>query len=189
MVDVTEEDIALLARHGVRIAHNPSSNMKLASGIAPVLDMMQGGVCVALATDGACSNNRLNMFTEMREAAFLHKVTHKDPTVLPAQSILDMATHHGARALMRTNDSARNMLVSLAVDCPADLIALSLKEAHMQPLYNPLSHLVYVATGMEVCLTMVAGETLYHEGQFTRFDYEELRKECEKMRAWVIKNR
>src|SRR5207302_2692341 len=96
---VTDEDIAILKRHGVGVADNPESNMKLASGVAPVTKYLAAGVAVGLGTDGAASNNDLDMFEAMRQAAFLAKLGTKDPTAVPAQTALDMATIGGARAL------------------------------------------------------------------------------------------
>lgn len=179
VVDVDADEIALLARRGVDVIHNPSSNMKLASGIAPVPAMLAAGVRVALGSDGAASNNRLNMFTEMGRAALLHKAAG-DPEVMPAPRVLDMATRGGAAA-MGTEAGV------LAVGRPADCIALDLAEPHMQPLFNAASHAVYAATGMEVCLTMVAGEVLYRDGRFSRFDYADLRAGVRDMRRFVLR--
>ena len=176
VVDVDADEIALLARRGVDVIHNPSSNMKLASGIAPVPAMLAAGVRVALGSDGAASNNRLNMFTEMGRAALLHKAAG-DPEVMPAPRVLDMATRGGAAA-MGTEAGV------LAVGRPADCIALDLAEPHMQPLFNAASHAV---TGMEVCLTMVAGEVLYRDGRFSRFDYADLRAGVRDMRRFVLR--
>lgn len=179
VVDVDADEIALLARRGVDVIHNPSSNMKLASGIAPVPAMLEAGVRVALGSDGAASNNRLNMFTEMGRAALLHKAAG-DPEIMPAPRVLDMATRGGAAA-MGTDAGV------LAVGRPADCIALDLAAPNMQPLFNAASHAVYAATGMEVCLTMVAGEVLYRDGTFSRFDYADLCAEVRDMRRFVLR--
>jgi 5-methylthioadenosine/S-adenosylhomocysteine deaminase len=182
LVDSTEEEHSLLAQRGVTAVHNPSSNMKLASGIAPLPQMLAHAVPLALGSDGPTSNNRMNMFTEMHHAALLHKGQSGNAAALPAQSVLDMATHGGARALQQ-----HPLLGMLAVDAPADLIALDLNEPNMQPLYSPVSHLVYAATGMEVRLSMVAGEVLYRDGLFSRFDYPALLQEVAAVRHWVLK--
>ena len=174
MVDVTSAELDLLARQKAVVAHNPSSNMKLASGAAPVAAMLARGMHVGLGTDGAASNNRLNMFSEMGRAALLHKLTGLDPTLLPAAQVLDMATLGGAAAM---HDER---LGSLAPGKAADCVALDLSEPNLQPMYNEVSHLVYAATGMETRMTMVGGEVLYQDGRFTRFDYPAL---CEEMRA------
>lgn len=179
VVDVDADEIALLARRGVSVVHNPSSNMKLASGVAPVPAMLEAGVRLALGSDGAASNNRLNMFTEMGRAALLHKAAG-DPETMPARTVLDMATRGGAAAM--GSDCG-----VLAVGRPADCIALDLSAPNMQPLFNAASHAVYAATGMEVGLTMVAGEVLYRDGRFTRFDYPTLCAEVREMRRFVLR--
>lgn len=181
MVDLSEEEMDLLAESGAVAVHNPSSNMKLASGVAPVPVMLARNIPVGLGTDGAASNNRLNMFAEMGRAALLHKIFTSDPTALPAQSVLDMTTLGGAAALHQSG------LGRLSPGCPADLTALDLAAPNMQPLYAPVSHLVYAATGMETVLTMVEGEILYHNGAFTRFDYPGLCDALRDVRAWVLR--
>ena len=179
VVDVDADEIALLARRGVSVVHNPSSNMKMASGVAPVPAMLDAGVRLALGSDGAASNNRLNMFTEMGRAALLHKAAG-DPETMPARTVLDMATRGGAAAMGGDGGP-------LAVGRPADCIALDLSAPNMQPLFNAASHAVYAATGMEVALTMVAGEILYRDGRFTRFDYPALCAEVREMRRFVLR--
>ncbi len=178
-VDLTDEELDILAESGATPVHNPSSNMKLASGVARIPEMLRRNIPVGLGTDGAASNNRLNMFTEMGRAALLHKLSGNDPTTLPAALVLDMATLGGAAALHRLG------LGSLTVGGPADLTALDLSAPNLQPLYAPVSHLVYAATGMEVGLTMVEGEILYHDGVFTRFDYSALCAAMRDVRDWV----
>lgn len=179
VVDVNGEDLDILARSGACVAHNVSSNMKLASGIAPVPAMLARHIPVALGSDGAASNNRLNIFTEMGRTALLHKVANNDPTSLPAQTVLDMGTLGGARAM---HDARLGQLVAGA---PADLIALDLDAPNMQPLYEAASHLVYAATGMEVRMTMIEGEIVYEDGVMTRFDYPALLQEIQKIAAWA----
>lgn len=181
LVDTTPEERLLLAQRGLSAVHNPSSNMKLASGISPLPDMLAQGVQTALGTDGAASNNRLNMFTEMSRTALLHKVHSRDAATLPAQSVLDLATLGGAHAMQQPR------LGRLALDAPADLIALDLNEPNLQPLYHPVSHIVYAATGMEVRLSMVGGEVLYNNGVFSRLDYPALLQEVADIRRWVLK--
>ncbi len=180
VVDVTSAELDLLARQKAVVAHNPSSNMKLASGAAPVTAMLARGMHVGLGTDGAASNNRLNMFSEMGRAALLHKLTGLDPTLLPAAQVLDMATLGGAAAM---HDER---LGSLAPGKAADCVALDLSEPNLQPMYNEVSHLVYAATGMETRMTMVGGEVLYQDGRFTRFDYPALCEEMRNVRRFVL---
>ena len=180
VVDVTEAELDLLAASGAVAVHNPSSNMKLASGAAPVGAMLGRGLAVALGTDGPASNNQCNLFQEMGRAALLHKLVSGDPASVPARAVLDMATLGGAAALRAPN------LGALAPGMAADLTALDLAEPNLQPMYAPVSHLVYAATGHEVRLTMVAGEVLYRDGRFTRFDYDALRREVRALRDFAL---
>lgn len=179
VVDVNDADMDTIAASGAITVHCPASNMKLASGVAPVTEMLARGITVALGTDGAASNNQINMFAEMRMAALLHKVHRKDPTAMPAQCVLDMATRNGAIALQQPD------LGRLVVGGPADIIALDLHSPNMQPMYTAPSHIVYAATGCEVRLTMVAGEILYEDGVYTRFDYAALCDEIRAIRTFV----
>lgn len=180
-VDLTDDEITLLADCGVVVAHNPKSNMKLSSGIARIPDMLSQGVTISLGTDGAASNNSLNMFSEMASCALLHKVSSMDPTATPAQAVLDMATRHGARALHCPD------IGSLEVGKQADIIALDLTSPNLMPLYNAPSHLVYAASGHENTFTMVAGDIVYHNGIYTNIDMAGLRHELAKARNWALK--
>src|SRR2546428_9635145 len=155
---VTDEDIAILKRRGVGVAHNPESNMKLASGAAPVEKYLAAGVALGLGTDGAASNNDQDMFEAMRQASFLAKHAEHDPTVLPAQAALDMATIGGARAL-----SMERIIGSLEPGKRADVIAVSVNTARQTPLYDPVSHLVYTTRGDDVQTTIVNGKVLMNE--------------------------
>lgn len=177
VVDVTPEEVALLARRGVRIAHNPTSNMKLASGISPVPDMLEQGLRVGLGTDGAASNNTLNMFQEMRMAALLHKIARLESTAMPAQAVLDMGTRNGAMW--------NNEIGQLRVGFLADMIALDLDAPHMQPVLNPLSQLVYAASGHETRMTMVQGKILYLDGEYLTLDMDEVRAGIQQARDWL----
>ena len=179
-VDVDEADIAAIAGGKASVVHNPQSNMKLASGIAPVVKMLEAKINVALGTDGACSNNQLNMFAAMSLAALSQKAAQLDPTVMKAQSALDLATINGAVALGQPE------LGVLEKNRPADLIALDLSYPNLQPIYHPVSHMVYAASGHETRLTMVAGKILYLEGRFTTIDYPLLQKEIKKIGAWAL---
>jgi 5-methylthioadenosine/S-adenosylhomocysteine deaminase len=179
VVDASEEELDILAQSGACVVHNPSSNMKLASGVAKVPAMLERGIRLALGTDGAAANNRLNMFTEMGRAALLHKVEGGDPSLCPAGKILEAATTGGASAL----GDAR--LGALAPGQAADIIALDLDAPNLQPLYAPVSHAVYAATGMETRMTMVDGEILYLDGRFTRFSYPDLLAEMREIQKEV----
>jgi 5-methylthioadenosine/S-adenosylhomocysteine deaminase len=162
---VTDEDIAILARRGIGVAHNPESNMKLASGAAPVAKYLRAGVALGLGTDGAASNNDLDMFEAMRQASFLAKHAEHDPTVVPAQAAVDMATIGGARAL-----SMDRLLGSLEPGKRADVIAVSAAAARQTPLYDPVSHLVYTTRGDDVRTTIVNGKVLMKERQLRTLD-------------------
>jgi 5-methylthioadenosine/S-adenosylhomocysteine deaminase len=157
-VHVTAADIATLASRGVGVAHNPESNMKLASGIAPVEDMRRAGIAVGLGTDGAASNNDLDMFEAMRQAAFLHKLKDNDPRAVPAPVALEMATIGGARALGMEKE-----IGSLEVGKRADLLIVSMSSARQTPMYDPVSHLVYVTRGDDVRTTIVNGTVLMRD--------------------------
>jgi Cytosine deaminase and related metal-dependent hydrolases len=182
-VILTDEELEFLAQTGSHIVHNPKSNMKLASGVAPVPGMLARGMLPGLGTDGAASNNSLNLFEEMSVCSLLHKAKSKDPTVCPAGTVLDMATLGSAAALSWPE------LGRLVPGAPADIIALDLSSPNLQPLYEPVSHLVYAASGHEVCFSMVAGEVLFHNGAFTRLDYQSLLGEAEKLKQWVLRHK
>ncbi len=182
-VDLAPDEVDLLAETGTRVVHCPKSNMKLASGVSPVSAMLAHGMLPGLGTDGAASNNSLNMFAEMSACALLHKVSTGDPTVLPAQTVLDMATLGGAAAIGRPE------LGRLTPGGPADLVALDLGCPNMQPVYSPVSQVVYAASGHEVCLTMVGGKTLYDRGTYRTLDCAALFKEVQALKKWVLEKR
>lgn len=179
-VEVTEQDLDILVQTGARVVHNPRSNMKLASGVAPVPDMLKRGMLPGLGTDGASSNNALNMFAEMSACALLHKVHNRDATTCPADAVLDMATRGSAAALDWPE------LGRIIPGAPADLIALDLTAPNLQPMYNPVSHLVYAASGHEVRFSMVNGKMLYKDGDFYSLDYPLLLSEARKLKKWVL---
>jgi len=157
-VHVSDEDLAILKKRGAGLSHNPESNMKLASGVAPVTKALTAGINVGLGTDGAASNNDLDMFEAMRQAAFLHKLAENDPTAVSAQTALDMATIGGARAL-----GMADRIGSLEAGKLADVIIVSMQSARQTPLYNPVSHLVYVTRGDDVTTTIVNGKVLMRD--------------------------
>lgn len=167
-VYLTEEEIDILARHKVGVAHNPESNMKLASGIAPVPRMLKAGIAVGLGTDGASSNNNLDMLQEMRSCAFLHKVNTLDPTILPAYQALEMATVNGAKAL------GLDHLGVLAAGSPADIILVSLEEAHMIPRYDLIANLVYSAQAADVQTVIINGRIVMEDRVIKTFDEQEV---------------
>lgn len=152
---LSDADMQCLRARGVTIAHNPTSNLKLASGVAAIPELKRRGIAVSLGTDGASSNNNLDMFEEMKLAGILHKGVTRDPTVLPAWEILEMATVCGARALGYSD------LGMLREGYLADLILLDFDAPHLKPNHNTIANLVYAAHGSDVCLTMVDGRIVY----------------------------
>jgi 5-methylthioadenosine/S-adenosylhomocysteine deaminase len=158
-------DMSILARHHVSISHNPESNMKLASGAAKVTDMQRAGLVVGLGTDGAASNNDLDMFEAMRQAAFLAKLQSGDPRAVPARKALEMATIDGARAL-----GMESVIGSVEPGKRADLICVSINAARQTPMYDPLSHLVYVTRGDDVRTTIVNGRVLMRDRKVLTLD-------------------
>ena len=157
---VSPADIDLLRASGVSVAHNPASNMKLASGTAPVPDYLAAGVVVGLGTDGAASSNDLDMFFAMRLAALLHKLALSDPEAVSAWQALEMATIGGARALGLADRTG-----SLDVGKRGDLIVVSVAGARQTPMFDPASHLVYVANGGDVITTIVDGRIVMRDRQ------------------------
>ena len=168
-VHITEADMEILAEKKVSIAHNPRSNLKLASGIAPVPAARKAGIRVALGTDGASSNNALDMWSEMNLAALLHKGASLDPLAVTAAEALEMATRSGAEAMGFDRSGV------LSVGMKADLQMADMSAAHWQPLHNPLSALVYSGRSADVRLTMVDGRILYRNGEFLTIDAEKVR--------------
>ena len=166
---LADDEIALLAEHGCHVAHCPSSNLKLASGIAPVTRLDRAGVNTGLGTDSAASNNRLDIFAEMRLAALLAKGASSDPTALPAHTVLEMATLNAARAL-----GLETRIGSLTKGKAADMAAVNLSGPELSPCYDPLSHLVYAAGREHVTHVWVNGELLLENGALVRLDAAEL---------------
>lgn len=183
---VTDAEIPVLKRHNVGLSHNPESNMKLASGTAPVPKYLNAGLAVGLGTDGAASNNDLDMFEAMRQAAFLHKLQSGDPRVIGAATAVEMATIGGARAL-----GLDERLGSIEPGKRADLIVVSMSAARQTPLYDPISHLVYTTRGGDVRTTIVNGRILMRDGQVLTLDetavLAEARRMAERVRAAVRK--
>lgn len=158
-------EIALIKDNNVKISHNPLSNMKLASGISPVSDLLVNDVCVSLGTDGVASNNNLDLFQEMKTSTLLQKVRTLDPTVLPASNVLEMATINGAKAL-----GIENEVGTVEVGMKADLILVDTKVPHMTPSSNLISHLVYSAEGSDVSTVLCNGKILMHEKEVQVMD-------------------
>ena len=169
---VTPEDMRLLAKRGVTAVHCPVSNLKLASGCAPVTEMVKAGMNVALGTDSSASNNNLDLFEEMKAAALMAKVTSGDPKALPVEAVLMMATVCGARAQGREAECG---MLKLGMD--ADLVLLDFTSPHLMPCHNVMSHLVYAASGHDVVMTMVRGQVLYAAGKYPTIDLDSVVRE------------
>lgn len=171
-VHVAEEDMELLARRGVTAVHCPNSNLKLASGIAPVRKMMDKGVNVALGTDGVSSSNNADLFEAIKLAALLSNGSTLDPVSMTAWDALKMATLHGAKAQGRAEECG---IIAPGMD--ADLIMLDFTQPHLIPCHNPVSNLVYAASGHDVCMTMVRGKILYENGSYSTIDIQGVLRE------------
>ncbi|MFM2435349.1 MAG: hypothetical protein RL063_1330, partial [Pseudomonadota bacterium] len=163
-------EIELLAEYGCHIAHCPNSNLKLASGIAPVAQLLAKGVNVGLGTDGAASNNRLDMFAEMRLSALLAKGVSENASAVPAQQALDMATINAAKAL-----GLEHQIGSIEVGKLADLAAVRLDDVAITPYYDPIAHLIYSCGREHVTHTWVAGELRYSNGVYSNLEPLELK--------------
>jgi len=168
-VVLSEADQETLAAAGVKVAHCPESNMKLASGVAPVVELLRRGVSVGLGTDGCASNNNLDLFQEMDSAAKLHKVHRLDPTVMDARTVFWMATRGGARVL-----GLDSRVGSLEAGKKADVILLNLDQPHLTPLYNIYSHLVYSARGADVTRVIIHGRTVMKDRKLLTLDLKEI---------------
>ena len=175
-VMVSEEEIDLLAERKVKPVHCPESNMKLASGVAPVPAMLEKGLAVGLGTDGSASNNNTDMFGEMNSAAKIHKVTRMDPTVMRAVDTLHIATQGGAAVL-----GAEAEIGSIAVGKKADLIMVDMNQPHLTPVYNSVSHLVYAAGGGDVLHSVINGKVLMRDRRLTTLDETKILAEMKRI--------
>jgi Cytosine deaminase and related metal-dependent hydrolases len=170
---LSDGDIEILGKRGVNVSHNAISNMKLASGIAPVHKMLEKGVNVSLGTDGCASNNNLDLFEEMKMAALLHKVNTFNPIALPAQQVLQMGTVNGAKALGTETGM-------LKAGMKADLIMVDMKKPHLTPCFDVPSHLVYSARGSDVRTTIVNGKVLMDDYKVLVLDEQKVMEEAQK---------
>jgi len=179
MTQLNSEEISLLASKGVHVAHCPESNLKLASGFCPIQKLKISDINVSLGTDGAASNNDLDMFSEMRTAAMLAKAVAKDASAISAEQALRMATINGAKALGLDSE-----IGSIEVGKAADLIAIDLSALETQPMYHPMSQIVYAANRQQVSDVWVAGQHLVKQGRLTTLDTEQL---CQTAQQWQSK--
>lgn len=171
---VEDDDMDILNEKGVTVVHNPTSNLKLGSGFAPIPEMIKKGVNVALGTDGAASNNNLNFMEEIHLASIIHNGRLGDPTVMNPNTVLRMATINGAKAQGREDTG------SLEVGKKADIVAFDVNKPHLTPNLNPEALLVYSAQGSDVCMTMVDGKILYEKGEFKTIDKDKVFYEVKK---------
>jgi 5-methylthioadenosine/S-adenosylhomocysteine deaminase len=171
MTQLTDKEIKLIAASGAHIVHCPESNLKLASGFCPVAKCLAAGINVALGTDGAASNNDLDMFGEMRTAALLAKGVSEDASAVPAMTALTMATLNGAKALGIAHETG-----SLVIGKAADVVAVDLDSLETQPMYDPIAQLVYAASRQQVTDVWVAGRRLLQQRQLTTLNIADLRQ-------------
>jgi len=174
---ITKNEIVDLKNAGASVSHCPISNMKIATGgFTPIPELLDAQVPVGLGTDGAASNNTLDMFETMKFCALVHKNHRWDPTILPAQTVVDLATLGGAAAL-----GVQHTLGSLEEGKTADLIMIDLKKPHLTPLHDPVSHLVYAARGTDVCTTIVHGSPLMLEKKILTIDVEQVLEQSQRI--------
>lgn len=168
-VVLDEKDMELLAARSIRVVHDPESNMKLASGIAPVPGLLSMGIPVSLGTDGCASNNDLDMFGEMGTCARIHKVAALDPTVMPALTVLHMATRMGAKVL-----GLEGQVGELSPGHLADIIVVDFQKPHLTPVYDPVSHLVYAVRGADVLHSIIHGHVVMENRELKTLDFQEI---------------
>ncbi len=183
-VKINSNDMDLMQQHGISVSHCIESNMKLASGLAPIVEMKRHGINISLGTDGSASNNNVDMFSEMSSVAKIHKVRCMDPTVMGAEETLNAATMGGARAL-----NVENNLGSLKVNKKADFIVLDLDQPHMVPMYSIPSHLTYVARGSDVIHSFVGGRQLMKNRQLLTIDEQKLLTTMRRMSDTIVQLR
>ncbi|QSF43157.1 amidohydrolase [Paenibacillus tianjinensis] len=180
-VHLNDEEIEILARYKVGVSHNPGSNLKLASGVARVPELLRAGVKVSLGTDGAASNNNLDMFEEMRLAALIHKGVSGDPTAVPAPEALLMATEYGAASIYLNN------VGRLAAGMKADFIAIDIDQPHLLPHSDLLSHAVYSASAKDVEHVWINGRQVVKHGRCLTLDEEEIRRKAQETFESLLK--
>ncbi|HQP32072.1 MAG TPA: amidohydrolase [Deltaproteobacteria bacterium] len=179
-VCMDDSDIKMFADHGCKVIHNPESNMKLASGVAPVPEMIAGGVCVGLGTDGCASNNNLDMFQEMDTAAKLHKVHRLDPVAMDARTVLEAATREGARAL-----GMEHLVGQIKPGHRADIIIIDIHKPHLTPMYHEYSHLVYAVAGADVDTVLINGRVVMRNRRVLTIDENQAMQRVQEISARI----
>jgi 5-methylthioadenosine/S-adenosylhomocysteine deaminase len=180
-VSLTPKDIEILKQIEVKVSHNPVSNLKLGSGISPVSDLLKAGVTVSLGTDSSCSNNSADMFEVMKTTALLHKGIQKEPTLLPAEQVLRMATIEGAKALLW-----EKKIGSIEIGKDADLVIVDLRKPHLRPLFNEVSHLVYSAKAADVDTVLVKGKIVMENRKVTTVNVQKIFDLTEKAKQKLL---
>jgi cytosine/adenosine deaminase-related metal-dependent hydrolase len=182
MVHLDDSDIQTLAETQTNVAHCPTSNAKLASGLCRVPDLQKAGVNIGLGTDGAPCNNTCDLMQEMKLAAIIHKPASYDPTAVPAEDVLEMATINGAKAL-----GLADQIGSLEIGKKADFVAIDMRKIHLQPWFSPVSAVVYSATGRDVEMVVVDGKVVVENGKLTTLNEQEVMLEAMKRSKEVVK--
>lgn len=180
-VAITQKDMALLKAFDVKVAHNPESNMKLASGIAPVPELLRHGITVGIGTDSCASNNNLDLFQEMDTVAKLHKVQTLDPTVMDAPTVVRMATIEGAKVL-----GLEDQIGSLERGKRADIIVIDIRQPHLVPMYNVYSHLVYAVSGHDVVTAIVDGQVLMEDRVLSTLDVDRVMEDVNRIAERMV---
>jgi 5-methylthioadenosine/S-adenosylhomocysteine deaminase len=183
VIQVLPEEIQILKQYDVGIAHNPQSNMKLAAGIAPILWMLKENLRIGLGTDGAASNNDLNLWEEMDTAAKIHKVFNKDPKAASAEQVFEMATIGGARAL-----HMESQIGSLEKGKKADIVILNFDSLHQTPMYNVYSHLVYATKASDVETVIIDGKIIMMNGRLLTLNENVIKREANLYKQKIIKS-
>jgi len=180
-VALTARDVQVLKKRKVKVSHNPISNLKLASGVCPVPKLLKNNVTVALGTDSPCSNNTADMFEIMKTTALLHKGINKDPTVLPAEQVLRMATIEGAKALLWNKE-----IGSIETGKKADIAIIDFRKPHLTPLYNEASHLVYSAKAADVETVIINGKIIMENRKTTTINTDEVMQMAQKTKEKLL---
>jgi 5-methylthioadenosine/S-adenosylhomocysteine deaminase len=180
-VALTGKDMEIMKKRKLNVSHNPISNLKLASGISPIPKMLRKGITVSLGTDSPCSNNTADMFEVMKTAAILHKGINKNPTIMPAEKVLEMATIEGAKAL-----SWENEIGSIEVGKKADLSIINLRKPHLCPVYDEASHLVYAAKASDVETVIINGRIVMENRKLTTLNIEKIMQMVEKAKNRLL---